>query len=65
MVAVCLAEMLKKKSNLKFSVASDQLICTQLEQSVIYCTVYSDMSCLDDSLGIGFSTVCRIQYPAT
>lgn len=23
------------------------------------------MSCLDDSLGVGFSTVCRIQYPAT
>lgn len=54
-----------RKSNLKFSVASDQLICTQSEQSLIYCTVYSDMSCLDESLGIGFSTVCRIQYPAT
>lgn len=54
-----------RESNLKFSVASDQLICTQSEQSLIYCTVYSDMSFLDDSLGIGFSTVCRIQYPAT
>lgn len=34
-------------------------------QSLIYYAVYSDMSCLDDNLGVGFSTVCCIQYPAT
>lgn len=33
-------------------------------QCLIYHTVYSDMSCLDD-LAVGISTVCCIQYPAT
>lgn len=65
MICVNFAEMLNNKQLEVFWGLWPTHIHTRNVQSLIYYAVYSDMSCLDDSLGIGFSTVCCIQYPAT